>query len=617
MLQRHNPIDIESALREAGPTPPFPPIADRAAWEGVAARLGADAVGRMIARAEAAAREPLPTLPATLFLEFDRAGQREGYQRPRTRRREALGALALAECLEDRGRFLDPLLDWAWAICEESSWVLPAHQRVLADIRRPVIDLGAAETALELAECDHLVGARLDPALGQRIRDEVERRCLAPFLTRHDFWWLYNTAQRQVNNWTAVCVGGVVGAATYLEADPARLAEIIARGLRSLDDYLATFDEDGGSSEGPGYWAYGFGYYTVIAHLIEGRTGGQVRPLDGEFIGRIARYPLRVGLGPGLYANFSDCDRRVGLIPPHLAFLSRRLDIPELMGLAAAQPPAAREGRLVWGLRGLFWAPDRQAPPFTPSRHDFFRGMQWLFARHDPADPDALVLAAKGGHNAEMHNQNDVGSLIVHFRGESLVADIGRGRYTKDYFGPRRYEHLANSSLGHAVPVVNGHAQRAGRQHAARLLEHRAAEGAGGEDRLALELKDAYPAEAGLASLRRAVALHREPPRGWVALEDTVVFADGPGTFESVLTTFGAVEIDAGSGAVLIRGERGALRIQYDPAAVAARTEVVPDVDLSEGPVTVNRVIFAPRAPVREATVRLRLEPLDGAPMKE
>jgi len=32
MLSRHNPIDIEAALRETPFTPPFPPASNRAAW---------------------------------------------------------------------------------------------------------------------------------------------------------------------------------------------------------------------------------------------------------------------------------------------------------------------------------------------------------------------------------------------------------------------------------------------------------------------------------------------------------------------------------------------------------------------------------------------------------
>src|SRR5207245_11116536 len=138
-----------------------------------------------------------------------------------------------------------------------------------------------------------------------------------------------------------------------------------------------TFDQDGGSTEGPGYWSFGFGYYTVVADLVELRTGGRARFLDGEPVARIARFPLRTLLAPGAYANFSDCDRDVRLVAPLLAFLARRLDIRENMGLAAQEGPAAREG-LTWGLRELFWAPDHDAPAPVPARHDFFRGMHWL-----------------------------------------------------------------------------------------------------------------------------------------------------------------------------------------------------------------------------------------------
>ena len=228
-----------------------------------------------------------------------------------------------------------------------------------------------------------------------------------------------------------------------------------------------------------------------------------------------------------------------------------------------------------------------------------------MFARYDPSDPDALVLAAKGGHNAEMHNQNDVGAFIVHFGGESIVADPGRGRYTREYFGPKRYEHFVNSSRGHSVPVPNGCEQRAGRDAAAGLLEHRTD---GRVDRMVLELKAAYPPEADLASLRRTVALHRDPPRGWVELVDEVRFSSRPGDLESPLVTFGTAEV--GKGAVLIRGERGKLRVTFDPEAVAVRVEVVRDVDLAEGPTDITRVAFGIKGPVREGTVRLRIEPV-------
>lgn len=113
--------DVEAALVTATPRPAYPTIADRAAWEAVRERLGPAESAELVARAETAARTPIPNLPASLFLEFQRRGERAGYERPQDARRESLTALVPAECLEKRGRFLDPILDDAWAICEESN----------------------------------------------------------------------------------------------------------------------------------------------------------------------------------------------------------------------------------------------------------------------------------------------------------------------------------------------------------------------------------------------------------------------------------------------------------------------------------------------------------------
>ncbi|MBN1582815.1 MAG: heparinase II/III family protein [Anaerolineae bacterium] len=603
MLSRYNPVDIQWALQAASAPPPFPPASERTAWTQIGHDLGASALSEIVAQAETAAQTEIPALPATLYLEYARNGQREGYQQPRSDRRVLLWQLVLAECLEMQGRFLDPVLNLAWAICEESSWVLPAHQSVLAEMTYPVIDLGAAATALELAELDLLLGPQLDPALASRIRYEVNRRILTPYLTRHDHWWLYNTHRRTVNNWTAVCNAGVAGAALYLEPDPARLAEILSRALRSMDDYLVTFDPDGGSTEGPGYWNYGFGNYALFAHLVEHFTSGAVEMWGEPLSPKAARFPLRTLLTPGLYVNFSDCDQHVTLNASLLTYLARRLDIPDLERLAIDQPTHRYHQTLSWGLRSLFWQPKTQEH-FIPAAHDWFSGQMWMVARVDPAAPNTLVLAAKGGHNGEMHNQNDVGNIIIHLNGESVIPDIGRGRYTKFYFGPQRYEHLANSSLGHSVPVPNGQAQLPGKEYAATLLDHQATAEI---DLMVIELKDVYPGEADLASLKRTIALHRATAGSWVELVDEVRFATRPGTMESVLTTFAQVEIDDTS--VLLRGEKAGLRVAFDPAGVTPSLNTVENVDLAEGPRDVYRVLFTLKQPVHTANIRLCITP--------
>ena len=87
-----------------------------------------------------------------------------------------------------------------------------------------------------------------------------------------------------------------------------------------------------------------------------------------------------------------------------------------------------------------------------------------------------------------------------------------------------------------------------------------------------------------------------------------VGFASKPGQCESVITTFIPVEI--GPSAAIIRGEKGALRVSFDPVVVAPRVEVEKDVDLALGAADVNCVIFAFHKPVREGTIRLKIEPI-------
>ncbi len=595
--------ELAEVLRNTRVSERFPSILDRPAWAAVAARLGQTATAALIEQAVADAARPPSPLPATLWLDFARTGQRHAYEEPASLRRRMLWNLTVAECLEDRGRFLDPILDLIWAICEESSWAYPAHVDALPNVTRPYLDLGAAGVALMLAEADALLGPKLDGQLTRRIRTEIEWRCFGPYLTRDDHWWLFQSKGRNAANWTAVCNSGIVGAAIYLENDPARLATMLARAVRSLQDYLDSFDPDGGSSEGPGYWGYGFGNYVLLADLVAWRTGGKLDLLASERLHKIATFPLRTLLSRGTYVNFSDCDPDVALEPALLHYLGHRLHLPELHGLAIVQPDhAPHRAYFDWGLRHLFWLPPA-APPTTyaPAHHDWFSGLQWMFARYDPTDADALVLAAKGGHNDEMHNQNDVGNLIVHWRGESFLADLGRGHYTKEYFGEQRYDYLVNSSLGHSVPVVNGQPQGTGAAFAARVLAH---ETDARQTMLLLDLTHVYPAAAGLESLQRRVTLHRDAPHGWVALQDQYRFAAGAAPFESVLITLATVTI--GEDEVLIHGERGKVRVGFDPTLVNAQVEARA-VAYDHGTETVQRVLFTMHAPVQWGKIDLEI----------
>jgi hypothetical protein len=595
---------IDAALAQAREFRPFAAGADRAAWAAIGTRAGKDNTARLLAQARADAEKPIPALPASLYLDFERTGRREPYEDAQRERRNMLYRLVLAECLAWEGAFLDAISDILWARLEETNWAWPAHARVLDMPDRPTVDLAAAMTALDLAEIDYLLGKRLAPNLRARIRSEADRRVISPFLQRHDHWWLHSTEDRPVNNWTAVCVAGTAGAACYLERDRARLAEILARSMASLADYLETFDSRGGSTEGPDYWSYGFGNFVVFAQLVEARTGGAVRLLDDPFVGEIAQFPLRTLLVPGQWASFSDSDLNATFHPGLLSFLAGRLGLPELRQMGVANSFAV-EGfnQFVWPLRQYLWPLAEEDGSFDGSAHDWFPDMAWMIARLNPEDTHSLRVAIKGGHNAEMHNQNDVGSLIVATCGRAVITDPGRGRYSKAYFGPERYENLMTSSRGHSVPVVNGHLQCAGRQHAAHVLEHTASsEG----ERLLLDITAAYPAAAGLERLHRSLEVDRRVPGGTVTLSDSFAFSGHAGEFESVLVTAGEAEI--GADAVILREGNGVLEVRCQTSSASVRLEKHPNVEKQYQPtVDLTRVIFSTRGTA--GTITLTIQP--------
>ena len=601
-LRRWNVKHVRMTLDGAAAFAPF----SRDVAE-VRAQVGSQAIEALLERARADIGADIPALPAELYLEYQRTGRREGYEDAQRARRNMLYRLTLAEWLERNGEFVAAAENLLWARLEETNWAWPAHARTLDFPDRPTVDLAAAMSGLDLAEADYLLGDKLSPELRARIRSETNRRIIAPFLERNDHWWLHTTPAKQVNNWTAVCVAGVVGAACYFETDLDRLAEIITRGLHSLADYLDTFDSQGGSSEGPDYWSYGFGNYVVLAHLLAERTGGQIDLLDLPLVREIAQFPVRTVLTQGVWASFSDSDSNPSFHPGLLSYLAKDLDLPALTELGTRNDFGVQIfNQFVWPLRQYAWPLPDKAVAFGGTPHDWFADMGWMISRLDPTDPKSLRLAIKGGHNDEMHNQNDVGSLIVVQGGKVVLTDPGRGRYSKAYFGPERYANIMTSSRGHSVPVVNGFEQAEGAERAAEVLSH--SNGAD-RDELALDMAAAYPAEAGLRQLQRSVSFDRHEPGGRIALTDRFVFGGEGGAFQSVLVT--PLAVDIGAGEVRIGGADGGVKVRFDASQVEVSTEHHAGVEKQYAPsVDLTRVLFAARRSAAQGEIALDITPI-------
>jgi hypothetical protein len=177
-----------------------------------------------------------------------------------------------------------------------------------------------------------------------------------------------------------------------------------------------------------------------------------------------------------------------------------------------------------------------------------------------------VCFAAKGGHNNEPHNQNDIGSFILHVNGETLLTDPGSGEYTKMYFGPQRYSYISNSSRGHSVPIVEGGYQEPGKERRADIIDFSTDEE---RDILVMDIAKAYNND-NLRSLLRGFTFDKTG-RGKLHLTDRYTFDRAPSGIVERFVSFQRPQL-LEPGRVRIEGLQ-AVDLRYDAAKLACSIE--------------------------------------------
>ena len=419
---------------------------------------------------------PLHELLFSEFSLFFSTGNRTVYEKSYFERRRALNLSALLSIVyPDEPSYLRRLEDVIFSICNEYTWCLPAHQPTASEILADHLDLFATETGFALSEISTILGDRLSPLIGARIRAEVERRIITPYTDGRTFGW-----ETSKYNWAAVCVAGVAASVIYLF--PERFDELFSRFDATVRSFLSGFGEDGICLEGIGYWSYGFGFFTCFADLVYDFTDGKIDYFALPKVDEIARYLQKVFLCEDCTVSFSDGQRTSGFNVGILHYLHRRFG--ESVEVLPHYDYSLAEGCARWclDLRKLLWFDPSLKPKKLEQSFSYYASDAEWFIKKTPL----YSIAAKGGSNAEPHNHNDVGSFIVAQNGGQVFADFGSGVYTKQYFqSETRYEHLNCSSLGHSVAFFGEHKQGYGPEFKAKVLSADA-------DTFTLELADAY-----------------------------------------------------------------------------------------------------------------------------
>ena len=559
---------------------PYATASDREPW----AALPTDARERVLKAGEQAIGKPYAPLPASLFLEYARNGNRSRFEAVQSGRRNHLRDVVLAECVEGKGRFTDDIADGIWTICEETFWGVPAHlgaQRRgvgLPDPQEPIIELFSAETAALLAWTRYLLGPQLDkvnPLVSERIAFEVERRMLGVYRQRSGFSWMGLNNNRPVNNWNPWINSNVLTCALLLDKDFARRAGTVFKILTSLDRFLDSYHEDGGCDEGPGYWSRAGASLFECLELVRSATAGAVNYFDLPLVRQIGAYIYRVHIAGDWFVNFADAPAKVRPDGSLMYRFGKATGDGDLKAFGAYQvqhggPSLENLGRALPALFGL--AETRTAEARQPLlREAWLPGIQVAAARLRLGAVNGFYFAALGGHNAESHNHNDVGNFVVFLDGNPVLIDVGVETYTAKTFSAQRYEIWTMQSAFHNLPAINGVMQAAGRQYAARDVSFRS-DDAGAE--FAADIAAAYPKVAGVERWVRTIRLDRGADR--MVVTDRYTLRGGPGKVEMSLMTPKVARPDGPRGLGLEAGARIFIDAPGDPRL---RVEEIPTPD--------------------------------------
>ncbi len=510
--------EIEELMQAGNSWITFPEYADRGAWEGIPENIRKE----IIRLGEESLDFEWGVVKASDFLEYVRSGDRRIMQNPYNARRRALQQLVLAELAEGEGRFLDQIINGIWALSEQTTWSASAHLSLqdagsgLPDVEEPIIDLSVGEVSSLFSWTHHFLKDEFDkvnPLIAKRIRYEIRHKVLDVYDKRDDFWWMGFTG-RSVNNWNVWVNHNMLTTILLMEEEPERKARNIYKTMRSVDKFLDYYEPDGGCDEGPSYWGHAGGALFEYLEMLHMSTDGKIDIFDREMIKNIGRYIYRAQISYPYVINFADASAKSGSRPGIVYRYGKRIQDPVMQAYGAflAEKASWDEnipgGNLEATLMNLFQQQEiMQAESREPLISDFYLpDLQVCGARDAEGSSEGFFFAAKGGHNQESHNHNDVGNFILYYNGQPAIIDVGVGTYTRKTFSSQRYEIWTMQSQYHNAPTINGVQQKPGKQYSAKNV---AFDKKGNELRFQADVAGAYPEEAMVENWYRTFSFKR------------------------------------------------------------------------------------------------------------
>ncbi len=518
---------------------------------------------------------------ATDYLEYERSGNRKIMEDPFGSNNLALSNLLFAELAEGKGRFMDQIINGVWHTCEMSSWSLSAHlpvqksKRSLPDFHEEIIDLTSGDMGSFLSWAFYFMHDEWDkvnPIISQRVRYEIQKRILDPYMARSDYWWqAFQLRPGQVvNNWNPWCNANVLACFLLMEDDRDKLSNAVYKTMKSVDQFINYVKEDGACEEGPSYWGHAAGKLYDYLQLLSYATKDRVSIFNNSMIKNMGEYIARSYVGNGWVVNFADASAK-WKGNPGLIFRYGTAVGSEMMKQFASYILEQQgkytdvEGRDFFRtIENLASSQElQQTQPALPvATFTWYPETQFCYMKND----NGFFFAAKGGDNNESHNHNDVGTFSLYVNETPMLIDAGVGTYTRQTFSSERYSIWTMQSNYHNLPMINGIPEKFGSQYHAKDAVFNEK-----KHSFSLDISSAYDKDASVKKWMRTYTLM---PDGGLNIEDAFQLNEIKNPNQLNFLTWGKPDI-SNPGNVRIEKNGSKVQLKYDAATFDAHVETI------------------------------------------
>lgn len=488
----------------------YPEFSDRQAWESVKSKKMLKNLLDVIVQQAVQIPTVPELLPHSLYREFATIGNRTNFESKYFERRRNFATLVLAMCITgEKEKYLPAVVNYLYAIMEESSWCLPAHRKwknqTLLDI--DVCDLFSAETSADLALAMNLLGRELDEHEGllEKIRARVLKNVYLPLLPESRIY--HNWTQRRFpNNWMPWCSYNLTLSAVCMENNPDKLAYVLQEYMAYISKFIDFYKENGFCEEGSSYFYVAGGMVFNYSMLMEKILPGSMQKFYADPKNRaIFEYIADVTIGNDT-VSFADAKRSATPNYRVLHLSAMKLNSPILKNLASRFldfEKAAADISLTRIMPLLFDLEEVNYSEYQKNYNDTYFSGDLAVMRSDK-----FSVSLKAGHNDQSHNHSDLGHFTLYSGNEPVIIDAGCGRYQRANFTELRYTLWYIRGTGHNAPVFNGIEQVKGEEYISKMSEIRKISDR--QKQLSIDLSKAYPKSAGVKKFIRQLDYERE-----------------------------------------------------------------------------------------------------------